>query len=703
MDEHAPARSAGQDGQAIVLFALSLLAIVAMAGLLIDGGLAWGSHRQAQAAADTAALAAAKAASYGTSTQMNTAARDIAAANSFAKDLVDCTGTIQANKGVVVNRPPVSGPHSLANDPAGANDYVEVITTRAMRTTFAAAVGQGCWLVSARAVASIASTGVASCNFCVLSDWIGYSTFQVDNGADLRVDGDIVVNQDNWYSGTTAVNRCGTNPCTPPSCSDWNGLPSDSRIRMCGDSAYLAHSGGLTDTLVSARTISINGGWQTARYQDVMRADQLAAGCAYHPQPLAWAEPANVCIGMPKIADPLNDPANPVNIIDPPDPNEMTVPIAGENGCPVDARVPTGTFTNPAKLVISGGMSTSYHTICPGLYFGGFATNGDSRQPKVTMMPGTYFMVGGGFQVTGTASIDGSAGVMIYNSGGNESFSSSTLPGSGLVPPCDPGTSSCVDPVITGGSNGLSGPSTAGVYADVTFTMRLQARSGLPKPTGTIAFFDGDELMSCTPAYGGDSTHLFAQCTVSYSLFGTRWITAVYSGDAVYAPIGDTRKLTVNPPAGENVGVLDICTGPVCGATAACNVAPCSQVVLHAPTSGPYAGLLFFQARQSGLGIRLWPYAGAPACTGSWMSDGVPPDPNPVPAPCGAIGGLSGTVYAPHQSTGSDDWDVVVNLRTGGLANLQIIAAQISLAYDSNTRLAYDSTVFANGRIRLIE
>jgi Flp pilus assembly protein TadG len=704
MSASRPGRGARQDGQTIVLFALSVVAIMAMAGILIDGGMAWAHQRQAQAAADTADLAAAEAASSGTTTQMNTAARDIAASNGFAKDLVDCAGTTQPNKGVVVNRPPASGPHSAANDPDNANDYVEVITTRAMHTTFAAALGQSCWLVSARAVASISSTGVASCNFCVLSDWLGYSTFLIDNGADLRVDGDIVVNQDNWYGGTEAVNRCGTNPCTPPSCSDWNGLPSDQRIRMCGDSAYIAHSGGATDTVVSANTISINGGWQAARYQDVMRADQLAAGCQYHPEPLAYAQLANVCIGMPKIVDPLNDPANPANIIDPPDPNELSVPVADANGCPAGADVPTGSLTNPAKLSISSGPPTSYHTICPGLYFGGFSAFGDTGQPKITMQPGIYFMVGGGFQVTGTASIDGSAGVMIYNSGGNESFSSSTLPGSGLVPPCDTGTSTCLNPIITGGGNGLSGtPGSTSVNTTVTYRMSLLKVTGQPKPTGTIDFYDGQDPIGCTVAYSGDANHLVATCATSYPLFGTRWITAVYSGDAVYAPIGDTFKETINPPSGEAVGVIDICTGPVCGANASCNLAPCSQVVLHAPASGPYAGLLLFQARQSGLGVRLWPYDGAPACTGSWMTDGVPPDANPVPPPCGPIGGLNGTVYAPHQSTGASDWDVVVNLRTGGLANLQIIAAQISLAYESNSRLAYDATQFANGRIRLVE
>ena len=60
--------SDGEHGQMIVLFALCLVAIIAVAGLLIDGGLAWSNRRQAQAAADTAALAAAKAIVAGAAT-----------------------------------------------------------------------------------------------------------------------------------------------------------------------------------------------------------------------------------------------------------------------------------------------------------------------------------------------------------------------------------------------------------------------------------------------------------------------------------------------------------------------------------------------------------------------------------------------------------------------------------------------------------
>src|SRR6188508_1878429 len=44
-------------GQMIVIVALGLTALVAMAGLVIDGGMAWSNRRQVQNAADAAALA----------------------------------------------------------------------------------------------------------------------------------------------------------------------------------------------------------------------------------------------------------------------------------------------------------------------------------------------------------------------------------------------------------------------------------------------------------------------------------------------------------------------------------------------------------------------------------------------------------------------------------------------------------------------
>ncbi|MGH7488728.1 MAG: pilus assembly protein TadG-related protein, partial [bacterium] len=154
-----------EQGQIVVLFALCLVAILAMAGLLIDGGSAWANRRGAQSAADSAALAAAKAAVA--THDYRAAGQAVAALNGFPAGGKDCTGNdlvdqLGNHTGVSVYRPPVDGPH------VGNDSFVEVITTRKMSTTFAGVVGQTCWMVSARAVASIGNSSVAQCSFCSL-------------------------------------------------------------------------------------------------------------------------------------------------------------------------------------------------------------------------------------------------------------------------------------------------------------------------------------------------------------------------------------------------------------------------------------------------------------------------------------------------------------------------------------------------------
>jgi hypothetical protein len=67
-----------------------------------------------------------------------------------------------------------------------------------------------------------------------------------------------------------------------------------------------------------------------------------------------------------------------------------------------------------------------------------------------------------------------------------------------------------------------------------------------------------------------------------------------------------------------------------------------------------------------------------------------------VPAPCGAIGGLQGTVYAAHQ-------DALVRIQASGLANLQVISGKIEVISDANARFAFTPEFFANAKIRLVE
>src|SRR5690348_14281185 len=87
---HRKTDHANEQGQMVVLFTLVLLVMVAVAGMLLDGGMASQTRRQAQAAADTAALAAAQQIAIGASGA--TAAQSIAASNGFSASVTNCSG-----------------------------------------------------------------------------------------------------------------------------------------------------------------------------------------------------------------------------------------------------------------------------------------------------------------------------------------------------------------------------------------------------------------------------------------------------------------------------------------------------------------------------------------------------------------------------------------------------------------------------------
>lgn len=75
-------RGRPEAGQILIIFTISQVAVIAIAGLLVDGDMAWTNRRQAQNAGDVAALAAAK--SWSTTADMpaaTTAARNIAASS----------------------------------------------------------------------------------------------------------------------------------------------------------------------------------------------------------------------------------------------------------------------------------------------------------------------------------------------------------------------------------------------------------------------------------------------------------------------------------------------------------------------------------------------------------------------------------------------------------------------------------------------
>jgi hypothetical protein len=125
-----------EQGQAIVLLVLLITGLVAIAGLAIDGGRLYSARRNAQNAADNAALAGALA--MCSNTNGGTAALASASTNGFNNN--GTTNTVD------INVPPATGPN------AGDSDYIEVIIDSSETGTISRLVFTGQLAYRARAV-----------------------------------------------------------------------------------------------------------------------------------------------------------------------------------------------------------------------------------------------------------------------------------------------------------------------------------------------------------------------------------------------------------------------------------------------------------------------------------------------------------------------------------------------------------------------
>lgn len=127
-------RGGRQDGQMLVVFALSMLAIIGMVGLAIDGGGTFAQRRTQQTAADLSALAGAN--DYllnNNSTQAIDRARTVSASNQFTDG---------------------SGPTSVGVTITTTNGVAVVVTVASShRNSFLGALGMSTWAVSTTATA----------------------------------------------------------------------------------------------------------------------------------------------------------------------------------------------------------------------------------------------------------------------------------------------------------------------------------------------------------------------------------------------------------------------------------------------------------------------------------------------------------------------------------------------------------------------
>ncbi len=118
-------------GQALILIVLSIVGMIGLVALAIDGGNAFSNRRSAQNAADSAALAGALAKVK--SLNISTAALGRAASNNFNND-----GTTNT---VTVSNPPGGGCSGTVGTYDVPSEYVQVIIRTTISTYFAPVVG----------------------------------------------------------------------------------------------------------------------------------------------------------------------------------------------------------------------------------------------------------------------------------------------------------------------------------------------------------------------------------------------------------------------------------------------------------------------------------------------------------------------------------------------------------------------------------
>ena len=120
-----------EQGQALVLIAFAIIGLVSITGLIIDGGMTYYDRRNAQNAADSAAMSAALAKIRGGN--VATAATARAASNGYDNAVVPGM--------VVVNNPPAAGCDGSNGPYTGDNDYIQVLIHSNVDTYFAPVIG----------------------------------------------------------------------------------------------------------------------------------------------------------------------------------------------------------------------------------------------------------------------------------------------------------------------------------------------------------------------------------------------------------------------------------------------------------------------------------------------------------------------------------------------------------------------------------
>jgi Flp pilus assembly protein TadG len=354
---------------------LLLTALLGMTGLVVDGGLMMQARRQAQNAADAAAMAAAFELKRG-----NTVANAQSTATTFVQ-----TYNLLTSASVTTNIPPSTGAHSTGTN---AGHYAEVIVSYTPSTYFMGVLGITSTTVKTRAVAGYEP--LANGEGAIVLDPTAQPGLTIQGGAGLIVNGSVVVNSEG-----PGLDQYGNN-VNPFNISGQPAITSGNNATI--KLQYLQVDGGVDSTTLAIVQPYSTGG-----------PNPLFAGQGtVEPDPLA-------SIPAPQNS---NTPSIPATAWTTVNPNPTT-----SGGV---TTYPSGVYTN--SITLNAGVTAVFN---PGVYADIKITN----TANATFNPGVYIMAptnnNQGLSITGSGTVTGGTatnGVMFYFT--SSDYYNSTTPSS---------------------------------------------------------------------------------------------------------------------------------------------------------------------------------------------------------------------------------------------------------------------------------
>ena len=370
-----------EKGQALVLIAFGIIALLAMTGLAVDASATYSNRQGAQNAADTSALAGALA--NANSQPISTAVTNAAKADGFTDD-----GGV-TNK-ITVNHPPSTGCNGSTPTLTDlSTQYVQVIINTTVNTTFGSLVGikqthncvdavaeatpatGGAW-GSGNGIMALSSSGTA---ISVTGSGNVTETGGIQDNAAFAATGSGVFNVTGGVTVNGLFNDTGSGNWTVGGSSFVNGF-SKTGSQNFTTNGNIFDDGNFSQTgsgsTSSSGAIQVVGSYSNVGSGSVSPAKSSGA----YVTPTVMSDP---------LASYVNPPANP-------------------GSCTA------ASFTGSTNNTLNPGCYTSISIVGSG---------------NLTLNPGTYYISGsGGFSATGSGNVTGS-GVLIYLASGPMSMTGS--------------------------------------------------------------------------------------------------------------------------------------------------------------------------------------------------------------------------------------------------------------------------------------